>query len=92
MAKERSIEEVLAEASKMIYAVDLLSVEKEIVKTEQQTWKSVAKLDTTSILWSEERFKEMAEKPKEEIQSIYSERKEILKPVVKYQIKKTKKK
>gem|GEM_PF-5581473 len=37
MAKERSIEEVLAEASKMIYAVDLLSVEKDINKAEQQT-------------------------------------------------------
>lgn len=76
MAKERSIEEVLAEASKMMFAVDILSIEKDINKVEQQTWKSIAKIDTMSILWSEQWFKEMSEKPKEELQSLYNERKE----------------
>lgn len=76
MTKERSIDDVLTEASKMIYAVDILSIEKDINKVEQQTWKSVAKLWTMSILGSEEWFKEMAEKPKEELQSLYSIRKE----------------
>ena len=92
MTQEKTIQEVLAEASKMIYAVDILSVEKEINKIEQQTWKSVAKIQSESILWSEEWFQEMSQKPKEELQSLYEERKKIARSSIKYQIKKKKKK
>lgn len=78
MTQQRPDSEVLDEASKMLVALDILEIEKSINVLENQTWKSVAKLDTVGILWSVEWMEEMNNKyNKQQMQELLKERRQL---------------